>query len=104
MSGSPARSAARWSSSASERPTSPRGPASCLTAPTGRRRDDHRVYDLVKKGRVSVHTQLHRHAAQTDADDLEIAAMVRNYEDDPRPYAERRTEARARFLAGETAR
>jgi hypothetical protein len=58
----------------------------------------------VKKGRVSVHTQLHRHAAQTDADDLEIAAMVRNYEDDPRPYAERRTEARARFLAGETAR
>lgn len=62
------------------------------------------VYDLVKKGRVTVHAQPHRDAAQSEADRLEIGAMIRDYEDDSRPYVERLAEARARFAAGETAR
>lgn len=61
------------------------------------------VYDLVKKGRVSVHAGT-KESAQIDADDLEISAMVADHADDPRPYAERRAEAAERFAAGETSR
>ena len=62
------------------------------------------VYDLVKKGRVTVHAHQHASGAQADADDLEVSAMVRDHAEDPRPYAVRLAEARVRFAAGETAR
>lgn len=62
------------------------------------------IYDLVRKGRVTVWPHPTREGAQSDADELEIEAMVWDYEDDQRPYAVRITEARARFTAGETAR
>lgn len=61
------------------------------------------VYDLVKKGRVSVHAGT-RQSAQVDADALEIGAMVTPAAEDPRPYAVRLAEAAARFAAGQTAR
>lgn len=66
--------------------------------------ESYYVYDLVKKGRVTVHAHQEPGAAWNDADRLEISAMVHDYEDDPRPYAERLTEAAQRFAAGATAR
>lgn len=68
------------------------------------RSDTFYVYDLVQKGRVTVHAHQSPTSAQIDADRLEIGAMVRDYEDDPRPYAERLAEAAVRFTNGETAR
>lgn len=56
------------------------------------------VYDLVRKGRVSVHAGT-RESAQADADALNVSDMVRDHAEDPRPYAERRAEAAAAFLA-----
>lgn len=57
------------------------------------------VYDTVRKGRVTVNAHRSREAAQADADALNISAMVRDYADDPRPYAERLAEARQAFYA-----
>jgi len=44
--------------------------------------------------RVSVHA-MSREQAQASADGLNIGAMVKDYADDPRPYAERLAEAQA---------
>lgn len=62
------------------------------------------VFDNVTKSRVSVHATVSRRTAQMEADGLEAGAMVRDYADDPRPYAERRAEAEARVAAGEGSR
>lgn len=62
------------------------------------------VYDLVKKGRVTVHAHQTPEGAWADADTSEIGAMVADYDQDPRPYAVRRAEAHERFAAGERAR
>lgn len=55
------------------------------------------VYDLVGKGRVTVHAHSVRESAQVDADNLNVSDMVRDYDEDPRPYAVRRAEAIATF-------
>lgn len=47
--------------------------------------------------RVSVHAYHARYVAQLAADDLNIQAMVKDYDEDPRPYAERLAEARAAY-------
>lgn len=57
------------------------------------------VYDLVRKGRVTVHAHVTREGAQTDADGLNVSDMIRDHAEDPRPYAERRAEAAAAFQA-----
>lgn len=62
------------------------------------------VYDVVRRGRVSVHATVSRRSAQLEADDLEVSEMVRPHAEDPRPYAVRLAEARERFAMGETAR
>lgn len=49
--------------------------------------------------RVSVHAHITRESAQMAADDLNISDMVKDYDQDPRPYAERLAEARAAYLA-----
>lgn len=51
------------------------------------------VYSLKSHGRVSVHASTIRQSAQIEADKLNIGAMVKNYEDDPRPYDVRYAEA-----------
>lgn len=58
------------------------------------------VYDTVRKGRVSVHAVRARETAQHEADALNIGDMVKDYADDPRPYAERLAEAEAAYYAG----
>ncbi len=55
------------------------------------------VYDLVRKGRVTVHAHRSREGAQADADVLNVGDMVLDYAEDPRPYAERRAEAISAF-------
>lgn len=57
------------------------------------------VYDLVRKGRVTVHAHRTRESAQAEADSLNVTSMIKDYEDDPRPYLERRAEAAAAFTA-----
>lgn len=47
--------------------------------------------------RVSVHPHITRESAQSAADELNIAAMVKDYDEDPRPYAERLAEARQAY-------
>lgn len=49
--------------------------------------------------RVSVHAHLTRESAQAAADDLNIGAMVKDFDLDPRPYAVRRAEAEATYRA-----
>lgn len=49
--------------------------------------------------RVNVHAYPSRRAAQLAADDLTISNMVADFEDDPRPYAERLAEAKAAYRA-----
>jgi hypothetical protein len=68
------------------------------------RSDTYYVYDLVKRGRVTVNAHRSPESAQSDADRLEVSDMVRDHADDPRPYAVRLADAAARFAAGETAR
>lgn len=58
------------------------------------------VYDTVRKGRVSVHAARSREAAQHEADALNIHSLVKDYVDDPRPFAERLAEAE-RIYRGE---
>jgi hypothetical protein len=55
------------------------------------------VYDLQRKGRVTVHAARSREAAQHEADALNVSDLVRDYADDPRPYAERLAEAAAAY-------
>lgn len=50
-------------------------------------------------GRVSVHANSSRNGAQAEADALNITSMVRPFDEDPRPYAERRAEAEVTFYA-----
>lgn len=61
------------------------------------------VWDTVDKGRVNVHAHLSRAGAQLQADGLNISDMIRDYDDDPRPYAERRAEAEAIYRAAQEA-
>jgi hypothetical protein len=51
--------------------------------------------------RVSVHASVTRETAQVEADTLNIGAMVKNYDEDPRPYAERLAEAEAAYRASQ---
>jgi hypothetical protein len=55
------------------------------------------VYDLVGKGRVSVHALQSRVSAQASADELNIAYLVKDHAEDPRPYAIRHAEAAAYY-------
>jgi hypothetical protein len=57
------------------------------------------VYDLVGKGRVTVHAHLMRADAQVEADSLNVSDMVKPYDEDPRPYEVRLAEAQAAFDA-----
>lgn len=50
-------------------------------------------------GRVSVHAHATRDAAQVHADELNIGAMVKDYDQDPRPYEERLAEARMAYYS-----
>lgn len=50
-------------------------------------------------GRVSTWPHGTRESAQTEADDLNIAAMVKDHAEDPRPYDVRLAEARATYQA-----
>lgn len=50
-------------------------------------------------GRVTVNAHRTREAAQAEADVLNISDMVKDYADDPRPYAERLAEATAAYAA-----
>jgi hypothetical protein len=50
-------------------------------------------------GRVSTWPHTTREAAQTEADDLNIGAMVKPQDEDPRPYDVRRAEAAAAYRA-----
>lgn len=52
--------------------------------------------------RVSVHAHAYRVSAQREADELNIAAMVKDHAEDPRPYAERLSEAREAFRKEKT--
>lgn len=56
------------------------------------------VYDLVGKGRVSVHAGT-KESAQIDADNLNVTELTALAADDPRPYDERRAEAKAKYEA-----
>ncbi len=47
--------------------------------------------------RVSVHAYITRESAQAQADDLNIGALVKPYDEDPRPYPVRLAEAREEF-------
>lgn len=49
--------------------------------------------------RVSANPHVTRESAQASADDLNIGAMVKPHAEDPRPYAERHTEAAAAYRA-----
>lgn len=62
---------------------------------TGRGSDKWNVY----KGsqRVNVHAHRSETGAKMEADDLNISAMVKDYSDDPRPYAVRLAEAAAAY-------
>ena len=51
------------------------------------------VYDLLRKGRVTVHAYRTREAAQVNADALNVQDMVKDHAVDPRPYKERLAEA-----------
>lgn len=66
--------------------------------------ESYYVYDLVRKGRVTVHAHQHRQSAEVDARALEIAAMVPPAAEDARPYAVRLAEAEQRYAAGERSR
>lgn len=65
---------------------------------TGR---DSYIVVMLRQGqpasRVTVHAHSTRESAQADADDLNIGAMVTPYDEDPRPYAERRADAERRY-------
>lgn len=50
--------------------------------------------------RVSTWLHITRESAQAAADKLNIEAMVKDFDDDPRPYQERLTEAQAAYQAG----
>jgi hypothetical protein len=52
-----------------------------------------------KVGRVSVHAHASRESAQAAADDLNIMELVKLYDDDPRPFADRHAEATALYRA-----
>jgi hypothetical protein len=56
------------------------------------------VYDLVGKGRVSVHAGT-RETAQAEADSLNVSDLVKKHAEDPRPYDVRRAEAQAKYEA-----
>lgn len=60
------------------------------------------VYDLLKKGRVTVHAYLTREGAQESADSLEVSNRVRPHAEDPRPYEVRLAEAQADFIKEST--
>lgn len=47
--------------------------------------------------RVSVHGAISKVTAQHEADQLNIGTLVRDYADDPRPYAVKRAEAEQRY-------
>lgn len=62
----------------------------------------YKSYIVVKNPgghRVSVHAYQTRETAQSNADDLNIGAMVKPHAEDPRPYAERRAEAEKAYRA-----
>lgn len=49
--------------------------------------------------RVTVHAHFLREGAQADADELNIAALVKPHAEDPRPYDVRLAEAEADYWA-----
>lgn len=57
------------------------------------------VYDLVGKGRVTVHAYLGRDSAQAEADGLNIIEMTVPAANDPRPFEVRHAEAAQRYYA-----
>jgi hypothetical protein len=57
------------------------------------------VIDSRTGGRISVQPCRTRESAQHEADQLNIGDMVKDYADDPRPYAERRAAAEAAYRA-----
>lgn len=64
---------------------------------------DSYIVVLLRKGkpasRVSVHAFATRQSAQSNADELNTSALVLPHAEDPRPYAVRLAEAKARFAA-----
>ena len=57
------------------------------------------VFDTVRGGRVSTEPGT-REIAQAQADELNITAMVLDYDDDPRPFEVRLAEARETYQRG----
>lgn len=55
------------------------------------------VFNTQDEQRVSVHASRRRDSAQHEADQLNIAALVLDHADDPRPYDLRRAEADAAY-------
>lgn len=57
-------------------------------------------YVVVRRGagRVSVESYPTRQGAEAHADELNIGLIVPLYEDDPRPYAERRADAERDYM------
>lgn len=55
------------------------------------------VFSKTRNSRITVHGHLRRESAQHEADSLNIADLILDYELDPRPYEVRLAEAEAAY-------